>query len=963
MNLIFGRKGHLQHIHSLPKLLKESRNFPSKHVHYSILNLSKICFPRDKIISATALKSIEQCIYTRSYSKTVSHEGTSTLYITSINLYNFVLYIDKNSYSHTLQLPITSFSLRANASQREKQFRKKISEDTYQWQLANNKGEYYILHDGPPYANGELHLDSGYEIRELEVFKELLKIGYITRKNSPVHWSPSSKTALAESELEYKDDYISKSVYVKFEADKKLNLKINIDQDEKLYYLIWTTTSWTLPANKAIAVNPTLEYTLISKNSHGLKEHYIVASELANQILEILGDDYSIMTSMKILGNDLVGQEYKHYFSTESHPVLAADYVVSDSGTGLVHTAPGHGKDDFELCSAQKILPYSPVDDLGRFTQEAGSELVGKFVLSDGAEKVVQILKERDLIVFEKDYLHSYPIDWRTKKPIITRSTPQWFIDISELQNITLENIKSVKMYPESSKRRLEAFVKSRTRWCISRQRPWGTPIPVLYETETDEPLCTQSSVEHIIKKFKESNGSNAWWELSSEDLLADEYKNNGKKYYKKYDTMDVWFDSGTSWTLFREKLNTDKFVADLYLEGSDQHRGWFQSSILTSSAIQKVAPYKNLFTHGFLLDENGYKMSKSIGNTILPSTIIKGSNDKNQAQQAYGVDVLRLWVGLHDSSADIQIGPNVIANVSQTMRKLRGSFRFLLGNLNGFNAESLVSYDSLQYIDKYVLYELYSVMKRIEISFENHVFYQGMQSLVQFVNSTLSSLYFDSIKDRLYADQITSLSRLSAQTTCHYILVNMLTALSPITPHFTQEVFEFYKENRKIYNNLFSVFQLDYGCVAEEWNNSEISKEWDFIKKVKTTANHSIETLRQKKIIGGSVEASVKIYVDFNGEFYNILKSNENQLENALIVSGVSICDIESFTSDNLENEQVSYSSLADVVNTEDFKGKCIIVASKSKKHKCPRCWKHVCVSENSLCVRCSDAVSSLDS
>ncbi|PVV03872.1 hypothetical protein BB560_001646 [Smittium megazygosporum] len=642
-----------------------------------------------------------------------------------------------NTYAQTLSLPKTNFSLRANASKREKLFRPNISDKLYPWQLENNSGEIYILSDGPPYANGDLHIghflnktlkdvfnryhilkkrkvlyipgwdchglpielkaletlknkdqdlsgmalrrhaknlalntikkqkkdfkewgiigdwekpyltmDIDYEARELEVFKHLMKKGYIMRKNSPVYWSPSSKTALAESELEYKSDYL-----------------FGINGSENVYFLVWTTTPWTLPANQAIAVNRGFEYTVLeNKNESGSPEYYIVASSLAEKMKQLIGDE-------------LLNIRYLHHFNGKMYPVLSANYVDSQAGTGLVHTAPGHGKEDYDLCQEHGILPFSPVDDLGNFTDEAGDLFTGKPVLEEGNDSVIEFLRSKRLLVIQKDYVHSYPIDWRTKKPVIIRCTPQWFIDITDLINPTIDSLRDVKMHPEPrvfslslsldkytfntlGRNRLVSFVKNRTQWCISRQRPWGTPIPAFYDVETDEPLLTEKSVDHVIKKFKEGKGSNAWWELETEELLADEYKNNGKKYYRKFDTLDVWFDSGTSWTLLHEKFKSDKgqFVADLYLEGSDQHRGWFQSSLLTSSAVQKVAPFKNLFTHGFLLDENGFKMSKSIGNTVSPSKVINGEGGSSK-DQGYGVDVLRLWVGLYDSSNDMQIG------------------------------------------------------------------------------------------------------------------------------------------------------------------------------------------------------------------------------------------------------------------------------------------------------------------
>ncbi|PWA00643.1 hypothetical protein BB558_003303 [Smittium angustum] len=952
-----------------------------------------------------------------------------------------------NPYSHTLKLPKTDFPLRANAAQREKQFRSNISDKLYEWQLKNNTGDLFVLHDGPPYANGDLHighflnktlkdiinryqilkgkrvkyvpgwdchglpievkalekiktnkekrdpktvrkyaeklarstvekqkrdfkewaiigdwdnayktLDVDFEIRELNVFREIMKKGLIFRKNSPVYWSPSSKTALAESELEYDDSFISKSVYVKYEAEKQMNEKFGIPSSEKLYFLIWTTTPWTLPANRGISVNPEMEYIVLGvKNNNETIEHYVVAKELHHKIKEIAGENCFITSNQTLKGKNLDQASYKGIFSDESYSVLLADYVSAATGTGLVHTAPGHGKDDYELCSSLGMDPYSPVDENGNFTDSAGEFLSGKFVLGEGNETVINHLRETGFLFHFHDYKHSYPLDWRTKKPIIQRSTPQWFIDISNIKNDVLESLKKVNTVPESSRRRLVSFVKSRTQWCISRQRPWGTPIPALFEEGTDEPLMTLESVDYIIEKMKEFNGSSAWWNLEAEELLAPKYRNNGKKYYKRYDTMDVWFDSGTSWTLFPEKIgiknNDGKFVADVYLEGSDQHRGWFQSSLITSNAIQGVAPYKTLYTHGFLLDENGIKMSKSIGNTVQPSEVINGSNANGNKKPGYGVDVLRLWVGMHDSSSDMQIGPQIISNVSQTMRKIRGTFRFLLSNLNDFGEDKLVPYDNLLPIDKFALDELYKTINSIEKSFDEFMFYQGTHSMIIFINTFLSSLYFDTIKDRLYADHPTSNSRLSAQTTCHHILRNLVTAISPITPHFSQEVFEFYKPHFKEFSEEFSIFTSKFNNTMKEWDNFAISEEWTFLKNIRNVTNQAIEQLRQQKIIGSSLDTVLEIYVEKESSTEKALMNNEKYLDNFFIVSGVKLLDKNSLNSTPVYG--IAYSEF------QNNKDQCVVIAKKSSMHKCPRCWKLASQSNNQLCHRCETVVA----
>ncbi|OLY85018.1 Isoleucine-tRNA ligase [Smittium mucronatum] len=612
-----------------------------------------------------------------------------------------------------------------------------------------------------------------------------------------------------------------------------VNSKISIPESSNVYYLIWTTTPWTLVANRAIAVNPDLDYTIIrADDNDGSSAYYIVAANLAHQISNFFPGSSTIFTETSIKGSEFVGNTYYQFFDKKEYPILPAEYVTSMSGTGLVHTAPGHGKEDFELCSSYGISPYSPVDDLG-----------GK---------------------------------------------------------------------------RLEAFVKGRSQWCISRQRPWGTPIPVFYDSITDEPLMTEKSVDYVISKFKESGGSDAWWNLSTEDLLAPEYKNNGKTYIKKYDTLDVWFDSGTSWTLIADMIPNDdkKFVADVYLEGSDQHRGWFQSSLITSCLVNGISPYKTLFTHGFFLDEQGSKMSKSLGNVMYPSDIIEGVKSDSTNYPGYGVDVLRLWVGMHDTSSDVNVGPQILSNVSTVMRKIRGTFRFLLASLNDFSVEKILPTSSLQQVDIYVLGELSKTIKSIQESFDNYAFYRGMQSLNIFINTTLSSFYIDVIKDRLYADKTDSVSRLSAQTTCHH---------------------------------------------EDSWDNPEISKNFELVRQSRSIVNNSIEQLRKLKSIGSSLETKVDVYISKESEFQKYISGNDGlSLSDIYIVSRVTVFDISDFNADILNSDVIQIAK-SHLVCSDGTKDDFISVAKKSDKHKCPRCWKYTSDSVGSLCSRCEPIVKSI--
>jgi isoleucyl-tRNA synthetase len=435
----------------------------------------------------------------------------------------------------------------------------------------------------------------------------------------------------------------------------------------------------------------------------------------------------SVHVLAELSGQDLVGSRYQHPLTGEtSLPFIAADYVTSDSGSGLVHTAPGHGMDDFKACFPLGIEAFCPVDGNGDFTAEAGPELEGLSVQTEGTVKVLEMLVTRGSLIQEHVYVHKYPYDWRTKKPVILRATSQWFANVGSIKEDALKAIEHVRIVPEGARRRLEGFVLSRSEWCISRQRSWGVPIPVMYNVETDEPLLTKESVQHVIDLVKE-NGADVWWSLSTEELLAPQYRNDGNTYRKGTDTMDVWFDSGTSWTMIEENMPRPHlpFVADVYCEGSDQHRGWFQSSLLTSVALTGKAPFGTLITHGFLLDAKGFKQSKSLGNTVDPAIVINGG--KNLVKEpAYGTDVLRLWAASSEYTRDIAIGSTILQQVAEGMRKFRTTARFMLGNLNGFKESEAVPYEELSRLDKFMLSEVYQFCKNVNAGYDELMFNKG---------------------------------------------------------------------------------------------------------------------------------------------------------------------------------------------------------------------------------------------
>ncbi|KAJ2235186.1 isoleucine-tRNA ligase [Coemansia sp. RSA 1722] len=953
-----------------------------------------------------------------------------------------------NLYSHTLKLPKTDFPLRADAARREKLFRERCTDQLYEWQLNNNPGPQFILHDGPPYANGDLHighfmnkvlkdiinryqvmqgrrvlyipgfdghglpieqkalatlkdrdhesldpmeirrlarnfalkavakqtksfkeyaimgdwkhpyltLDPEYEANQLKIFKKMVERGFIYRQNKPVFWSPSSRTALAEAELEYNDNHISTSIYVKFPLTDLSATKIGAAPGASL--LIWTTTPWTLPANCAVAVHPDLDYSLveIAETLENSSETYqlVVGASRLEAIQELLPAGSTVVTLAAFKGSDLKELTYTSVLRDKECRVLAADYVTEETGTGLVHTAPGHGKEDYELGMAHGIEIASPVDDFGRFTSEAGSDLEGKNVLSEGNVAVIDLLATKGFLVAQKKLKHSYPYDWRTKQPIIQRATPQWFANVRELKNTAWESVSDVAVVPESGRRRLKAFVTGRSEWCISRQRVWGVPIPVLYNAQSGEPLLTSESIDHIAEVIRTNGGSDAWWRLPVEEFLLPKCRDGGVKYTKGFDTMDVWFDSGSSWKLLENKAeSTTGPYADVYLEGSDQHRGWFQSSLLTSNAVRGVAPYKALVTHGFTLDEHGRKMSKSIGNTLAPTSVIEGGKDKKK-EPAYGVDLLRLLVGSTDYTQDVSFGPTIFAGFSDIIRKIRGTVRFMLGNLDGFEPEMAVPYAQMASIDRYMLHELYHFKQAAKQSFDRFEFYRAMQLLNNFTNTTLSAFYFDISKDRLYANGVSDLERRSAQTVLYHILINYVTALAPVTCHLAEEVWEFFGPVRGAFGkDTFSVFLEKWDQTSDSWDNAALAEEWAALRKIRGLANKAIEAARQGKAIGSSLDAELDIYLPLDSRLGKLLKAHEDELRQVCITSRAEVHSPAGFSEakDAFVQEDAISAFGADV----GVRAAC----RRSSLHKCPRCWNFHSDHADALCRRCDDVVA----
>jgi isoleucyl-tRNA synthetase len=867
---------------------------------------------------------------------------------------------EAKTYKDTVNLPQTKFDMRANAVVREPEIQKFWADNQIYEQLSqNNPGPPFILHDGPPYANGNLHIGHAlnkilkdiinryqllqgrkvryvagwdchglpielkvlqamkpeeraeltplklrqkakkfalttvkqqskdfqrygvwgdwenpylsllpeYEAAQIGVFGQMVLKGYIYRGRKPVHWSPSSQTALAEAELEYPEGHTSRSIYAAFPVTK---LAPTVPEDWQQYLpnlsvAIWTTTPWTIPGNLAVSVNPDLNYALV-ETPEG--KYWIVAAELVDRLCATLSTQLTVISTVK--GQALEHCTYRHpLYDRESPVVIGGDYVTTESGTGLVHTAPGHGLEDYAVGLRYGLDIFAPVDGDGNFTEEAG-QFAGLNVLDKGNEAVIEALKVAGSLLKEEPYVHKYPYDWRTKQPTIFRATEQWFASVEGFREAALKAIREVKWIPAQGENRITAMVSERSDWCISRQRAWGVPIPVFYEEETGEPLLNEETIAYVQAVIAQK-GSDAWWLMATEALLPESYRNNGKKYRKGTDTMDVWFDSGSSWAAVAEQRPDLVYPVDMYLEGSDQHRGWFQSSLLTSVANNGIAPYKQVLTHGFVLDEQGRKMSKSIGNVVDPSIVINGG--KNQKEEpAYGADVLRLWVSSVDYSSDVPLGKNILKQMADVYRKIRNTARFLIGNLHDFDpAKDAIAYQDLPELDRYMLHRMTEVFAEVTDAFETYQFFRFFQTVQNFCVVDLSNFYLDIAKDRLYISATNSYRRRSCQTVLAIALENLAKAIAPVLCHMAEDIWQ----NLPYSTPYKSVFQAGWVQVEEEWKHPEMSELWQKLRKVRGEVNQVMEEARKNKAIGSSLEAKVLLYVSDTELRENLAKMN----------------------------------------------------------------------------------------
>src|SRR5919202_2032476 len=693
-----------------------------------------------------------------------------------------------------------------------------------------------------------LTMNPEYEAAQIGVFGQMVLKGYIYRGLKPVHWSPSSQTALAEAELEYPEGHTSRSLYAAFNMTQPAPAVKEVLEPflPNLGVAIWTTTPWTLPGNLAVAVNPELNYAVVQVGTEVPHKYLIVAADLVERLSQTLGTELTVKATM--LGKELEHSTYQHpLFDRESPVVIGGDYITTESGTGLVHTAPGHGQEDFIVGQRYGLPILSPVDDKGNFTQEAG-KFAGLNVLKDANEAIIQALMEAGAMLKEEAYAHKYPYDWRTKKPTIFRATEQWFASVEGFRDEALKAIASVQWIPAQGENRITAMVAERSDWCISRQRSWGVPIPVFYDEETNEPLLNEETIAHVQALFAEK-GSDAWWELSIDELLPESYRNNGRTYRKGTDTMDVWFDSGSSWAAVAQGRSELNYPADIYLEGSDQHRGWFQSNLLTTVATNGVAPYKTVLTHGFVLDEKGRKQSKSLGNVVDPAVVIN----------EYGADVLRLWVSSVDSSAEVPLGKNILKQQSDVYRKIRNTAKFLLGNLHDFDpAKDAVAYEELPELDRYMLHRMGEVFAKVQDAFDSFHFSRFVQTVQTLCTVDLSNFYLDIAKDRLYISATDTLRRRSCQTVIAIAVENLARAIAPVLCHMAEDIWQYlpYPTPYK------SVFEAGWVQVDASWHNPDLAARWQYWRQVRGEVNKVLEKARMEKAIGSSLEAKVLLYV-----------------------------------------------------------------------------------------------------
>ena len=916
-------------------------------------------------------------------------------------------------YKETLNLPKTDFPMRGNLPKKEPEILKFWQEiNIYEKVLKEHEEDKcFILHDGPPYANGHIHIGhalnkilkdivikskalEGYktpfvpgwdchglpieravfkklkkrkdEVDPVEVRKlcreyaetwvktqkeEFIRLGifgdwnnpYVTmdpkyqadivrelgrfyekglvyKAKKPVYWCPECVTALAEAEIEYGDEK-SPSIYVAFKVKDSKGIL-----PENSFLVIWTTTPWTLPANVAVAVHPELHYVVLETQ----KGNFVIAESLLKDFEEKTGLEGKV--SKKLLGKELEGITYEHPFVSRTGSVVLADYVSSDTGTGLVHIAPGHGEEDYQVGLKYKLDVLVPVDDYGRFTDEVPDWISGKKIW-EANKVIIEKLKELSCLLYSGEIVHSYPHCWRCKGKVIFRATPQWFIAMDRgnptLRETALSEIERVKWIPDWGKTRIKNMVEQRPDWCISRQRIWGVPIVAFYCKSCGEAIYSREIAERVAEIF-ERESADAWYLKEPRELLPEGFKCpkcGGTEFEKETDILDVWFDSGSSHAAVLERRKELTSPADLYLEGSDQHRGWFQASLLESCGTRGRAPYKSVLTHGFTLDEKGRKMSKSVGNVVSPLDVVK----------KFGAEILRLWVASENFTEDVRISANILKSVSEAYKKIRNTIRFMLGNLYDFSPENSLPYEELSEIDKWALNRFQEVRNQIVKDYSEYRFNRIYRRLYEYCSIELSSIYLDISKDTLYCEHPNSKKRRSSQTAIYHILHGLITLIAPILSFTAEEAYKYLPGREKE-----SVFLEEFPAECEDVD-VELLDRWKKLIEVKGAVNRALEKIRREGLISHSLEASVTIYA--GNELYDLLKSYEKELPFIFITSQAFVEPIE---------------------GDEELK-EIKVLAERAKGKKCQRCWIYsetVGSDENypDVCERCARVLKSLE-
>ena len=800
--------------------------------------------------------------------------------------------------------------------------------------LKGQESEFKRLGVWGDWEHPYLTINPEFEAEQVRVFGDMYKKGYIEKGLKPVYWCASCETALAEAEVEYAD-HTSTSIYVRFKFDEegvnKIKQLVDLPNDN-VYTVIWTTTPWTIPSNMAISMHPRFDYTFFTYNN----DVYVIAQGLLASFLEGVNweeKDINVIGSVK--GADLELLNTNHPLYNRKSPIILGEHVTLDAGTGAVHTAPGHGLEDYEVGCRYNIEVFSPLDSKGVWTEIVGDKDLEGIPYYKGGKIVIEKLQNCGALLAAADINHSYPHCWRCKNPVIYRATPQWFVKVDKFRDATLEAIKEVKWIPASGEARISNMVQGRTDWCISRQRAWGVPIPVFYCEECGEPIVTDETIENVAKMF-EKESSDAWVKYSAEELLPKDFvcPKCGKKHFRKEkDIMDVWFDSGVTWRAVVEKRSEQlgHTPVEMYLEGSDQHRGWFQSSLLTSMAVQGKAPYKSVLTHGFVFGEDGRKMSKSLGNYIRPDDIIKN----------YGADILRLWAASVDYRNDTKIGDNIIKQLAEIFKKTRNTARFLLGNIFDFDpTQDYVKYEDLKPIDKFALHKLNKVVEEVTVAFDNYEFYKYFQCLQNFAAVDLSSFYLDIVKDRLYTAGKKSVSRRACQTVLYETLQVLVRILTPVMPHQAEDIWQNTPEMQR--GGLESILLADWVKFNKEWDNAQLEEDFTKILKTREVVTRAIEPLRAEKKVGSSLEVAVYVKSDDS----EILKANAKDLADIFITSQAYVAD----------------EAPAEVLNEYTENGITVWV-TKAEGEKCERCWKFRKLGEHAghetICSDCYDAVT----